>query len=55
MEPLPAGSVESSWVLSSTAGLPIPLAGATAYLLVGNEIVGYTGFGPGAPTVTGTR
>ncbi|MDE2141999.1 MAG: hypothetical protein KGJ84_06265 [Elusimicrobia bacterium] len=48
----PVGTIESFWILSSTQGLASPAPGTTAYLVADGEIVGYTGFGPGAPTVT---
>ncbi|MBI3554192.1 MAG: hypothetical protein HY077_16970, partial [Elusimicrobia bacterium] len=41
---LAAGTTDC-WVLTSTAGLPSPVAGATTYLDVGSEIVSYAGFG----------
>ncbi|MGH2930687.1 MAG: hypothetical protein ACRDL8_20960, partial [Solirubrobacteraceae bacterium] len=41
----PAGQIDPVWVVSSTQGLPVPLANATDYLVVDGEIVGYTGFG----------
>ncbi|MCR4294189.1 MAG: hypothetical protein NUW21_01540, partial [Elusimicrobia bacterium] len=48
---LPAGSIESSWILTSTAGLPVPLPGATAYALVDGEIIGYTDFNAAVPAI----
>ena len=46
----PAGPIVTAlWVLSSTAGLPSPLPGATAYALLEGEIVGYSGFDPSVP------
>ncbi|MFI5345202.1 MAG: hypothetical protein ACHQ51_02395 [Elusimicrobiota bacterium] len=48
----PAGTVESSWVLSSTAGLPVPAFGATNYMIVDGEIVGYSGFLAAVPGIT---
>jgi hypothetical protein len=48
----PAGTIESSWVLSSTAGLPVPAFGTTDYMIVDGEIVGYTGFLSAVPGIT---
>ncbi len=36
------GAIDAFWLVSSTQGLPVPAAGTTAYLLIDNEIVGYT-------------
>ena len=48
---LPAGTIESSWILTSTMGLPSPAAGTTAYALVDGEIVGYTAFNAAVPAI----
>ncbi|MBI4376494.1 MAG: hypothetical protein HY549_08595, partial [Elusimicrobia bacterium] len=51
----PPGTVESFWALSSTAGLPVPLNGATTYALVDSEIISYTGIDPVQPFILNVR
>ena len=51
----PAGTIDPSWVISSTQGLPLPLPGTTSYAVVDNEIVSYTGFGAGPSLLNVTR
>ncbi len=46
-----AGTIEPFWTVSSTDGFPSPLPGATFYAYVGGEIIGYSGFGPGSPSL----